>query len=306
MRTQTTSAGGWVFGLTAYGLWGVLPLYFWALRDVSPWEIVGQRVIWSALLLAVVMLATRRWDRILSCLQHPATRRTLVLTSILIGLNWLLFVYAASTAQLTQASLGYFAAPLVNTALGVLVLGERLRRVQRLALVLAASGVGIMTLRVGEIPWLAVCLAVSFCTYGLFRKTVAADALTGLAIETFLLTPFVIVLLIVQAWKGVMTFAHGDRAKDLLLAAGGLVTVVPLYCFNEATRRLRLTTLGFLQFLSPTIQLVLATTALGEPFDHDRLAGFIPIWLALALYVADALVSRRQSRRMLGAAPVME
>ena len=138
---------------------------------------MGQRVIWSALLLAVVMLATRRWDRILSCLQHPATRRTLVLTSILIGLNWLLFVYAASTAQLTQASLGYFAAPLVNTALGVLVLGERLRRVQRLALVLAATGVGIMTLRVGEIPWLAVCLAVSFCTYGLFRKTVAADAL---------------------------------------------------------------------------------------------------------------------------------
>jgi chloramphenicol-sensitive protein RarD len=297
---------GWVFGLTAYGLWGFLPLYFWALRHVSPWEIVAQRVVWSAVLLLLIVATTCRWQKIRTCLRQPATRRTLVLTSILIGLNWFLFVYAASTSQLTQASLGYFVAPLVNTALGVFVLGERLRRSQQVALALAATGVVVLTLRLGEVPWLAISLAVSFCVYGLLRKTVAADALTGLAIETFILTPFVAAFLVWQVRRSTWSFAQGDRLTDLLLISGGVVTVFPLYCFTEAARRLRLTTLGFLQFLSPTIQLVLATTAFGEPFDHDRLAGFVPIWLALGIYLFDAVSHHHRSRRGMAAAPVIE
>lgn len=297
---------GWAYGLTAYGLWGVLPLYFRALRHVSPWELVGQRVIWSAVLLAAVLAITRRWGRLVTCLRQPATRRTLIVSSILIGLNWLLFVHAVSTAQLTQASLGYFVAPLVSTGLGVIVLGERLRRGQQLALALAATGGLIFAVRLGEVPWLAISLAGSFCVYGLLRKTVAADALTGQAIETFLLTPVFLVYLGWLTTRNEITLGRLDWATDLLLMAGGLVTVVPLFCFNEATRRLPLTTIGFLQFLSPTIQLVVATTLLGEPFNHDRLAGFVPIWLGLGIYLTDAYRHHRRSRRLVTATPVME
>lgn len=303
---DANSKRGWAYGLTAYGLWGILPLYFRALRHVSPWELVGQRVIWSAVLLAAVLAASRRWGRLWNCLRHPATRRTLLASSILIGLNWFLFVHAVSTAQLTQASLGYFVAPLVSTALGVVVLGERLRRGQQLALALAATGGLIFAIRLGEVPWLAISLAASFCLYGLLRKTVAADALTGQAIETFLLAPAVLAYLAWLACQGTMSFGHLDRMTDVLLIAGGLVTVVPLYLFNEATRRLPLTTIGFLQFLSPTIQLVVATTWLGEPFDHDRLAGFVPIWIGLGVYLTDAYRHHRRSRRLLSATPVME
>ncbi len=297
---------GWFYGLTAYGLWGILPLYFRAVRHVSPWELVGQRIVWSAVLLSLVLAATHRWSRLATCLRHGPTRRTLIVTSVLIGFNWFLFVHAVSTAQLTQASLGYFIAPLVSTALGVIVLGEKLRRRQQAALALAAVGCLIFAQRLGEIPWLAISLASSFCVYGLLRKTVSADALTGLAIETFLLTPAVLLYLGFLAWQSTMSFAHVGRGTDLLLIAGGLITVGPLLCFNEATRRLPLRTLGFLQFLSPTIQLIVATMLLGEPFDHDRLAGFVPIWLGLAIYLTDALTHHRRSRRLLPASPVME
>jgi chloramphenicol-sensitive protein RarD len=218
---------------------------------------------------------------------------TLIGTAALIGVNWYLYIYSANHRLLTEASLGYFIAPLVNTALGVVVLGERLRWLQVVAIALASAGVVALTVLHGEFPWLALGLALSFSVYGLFRKTVAADALTGLTIESILLTPLALGYLIWIQIKGEASFGHVDRGTDALLMLASVVTVTPLFCFAQAARRLRLTTIGFLQFLSPTVQLLLAVTVLGEEFDRARLAGFIPIWLALAIYVIDAISSKR-------------
>jgi chloramphenicol-sensitive protein RarD len=289
------SRAGLAYGVAAYGLWGIVPLYFAALRHVAPAEFLGQRICWSTLLLAGILTLLRGWGRCRRCLANGRTALTLVATAALIGVNWYLYIYAANQQLLTEASLGYFIAPLVNTALGVVVLGERLRWPQVVAIALAAAGVVALTVMHGEFPWLALGLAFSFSVYGLFRKTVAADALTGLTIESILLTPLALGYLIWIQMKGEASFGHVDRGTDALLMLASVVTVTPLFCFAQAARRLRLTTIGFLQFLSPTVQLVIAVAVLHEPFDRGRLAGFIPIWLALLIYVIDA-IPRKSTR----------
>lgn len=293
---KTEGRAGFLYGAAAYGLWGLVPLYFRTLRHVTPWELLAHRIAWSAVLLAGLMFILRGWDKVRRALGASRTRHALLLTSVLIGINWCLYIYAASRDQVVQASLGYFIAPLVNTGLGVFVLGERLRRLQIGAIVLATIGVATLTLLQGEFPWLAIGLAVSFSFYGLLRKTVAADALTGLTVETFILTPLAVGYIFWIQWAGLAQFAQVGRGTDLLLVASSVVTVVPLFCFAQAARRLRLTTIGFLQFLSPTVQFFLAVTVLNEPFDNHRLAGFVPIWLALLVYVGDALLHARRIR----------
>jgi chloramphenicol-sensitive protein RarD len=213
----------------------------------------------------------------------------LIATAMLIAVNWCCYIIAATTGQVVQASLGYFIAPLVNTALGVLALGERLRRLQQVAIVLATIGVVLFAVMVGEFPGLALGLALSFGIYGLFRKTVAADALTGLAVESAVLAPFALCYLIWLQVHGGAKFGHVDREIDLLLMAGSVVTVTPLYCFAQAARRLRLTTIGFLQFLAPTLQLAIAITVGQEPFEPKKLVGFIFIWFAIIIYTRDTL-----------------
>ncbi len=293
------SRAGLLYGIAAYGFWGIVPLYFALLRDkVSALEFLGHRICWSTLLLGGLITLLGAWGRCRRCLIDPRTRRTLILTSLLIGVNWYLYIYAANTEQLAEASLGYFIAPLANAGLGVVVLRERLRWMQVLAIILAALSVVMLTLLHGQVPWLALGLAASFSVYGLFRKTVAADALTGLTIESILLTPFALGYLIWLQTTGEAKFGHLDRLTDFLLMAASLVTVAPLFCFAQAARRLRLTTIGFLQFLSPMLQLFLAVVVLGEPFDQARLIGFIPIWLALAVYIADAVLHARRARAL--------
>jgi chloramphenicol-sensitive protein RarD len=283
------SRTGLLYGVAAYGFWGVMPLYFWAVGKIGAWELLTQRIVWSCLLVAILLSATGGWLKFMLAMAIPRVRRTLLITAILIAVNWCCYIYAATHDQVTQASLGYFIAPLVNTALGVFVLGEKLRRAQQVAIALAAIGVVVFTVLVGEFPWLALGLAFSFGIYGLLRKTVAADALTGLAAESVMLTPFALVYLIYLQIVGEAAFGHIDRATDLLLMAGSVVTVFPLYCFAKAARRLRLTTIGFLQFLAPTLQFILAITFGKEPFDYQRLYGFAFIWLALIVYCWDAL-----------------
>jgi chloramphenicol-sensitive protein RarD len=293
------SRAGLLYGIAAYGFWGVVPLYFALLRDkVSALEFLGHRICWSTLLLGAIISLLPGWGRLRRCLTEPRTRRTLILTALLIGVNWYLYIYAADTRQLTEASLGYFIAPLANAGLGIVVLRERLRWMQVLAIGLAALSVVTLTVLHGAFPWLALGLAASFSVYGLFRKTVAADALTGLTIESILLTPFALGYLIWLQTTGTGKFGHLDRMTDFLLIAASAVTVAPLFCFAQAARRLRLTTIGFLQFLSPMIQLFLAVIVLDESFDERQLAGFIPIWLALVLYMADALLHARRVRAL--------
>lgn len=300
------SRAGLFYGVAAYGFWGIVPLYFSALRGiVTPAEFLAQRITWSTVLLAGLLTAIRGWGRARRCIIEGRTRRTLIATALLIGVNWYLYIFAATNGMLTEASLGYFIAPLVNTGLGVVVLRERLRWAQLVAIILAASGVLALTVLQGKFPWLALGLAVSFSVYGLFRKTVAADALTGLTIESILLTPLALGYWIWLQTKGEAQFGHVDRQTDLLLMAASFITVLPLFCFAQAARRLRLTTIGFLQFLSPTVQLVIAVTVLNEEFKSKQLTGFIPIWIAIAIYVGDAVTHVRRSRA-LNAVPLAE
>jgi chloramphenicol-sensitive protein RarD len=289
---------GLLYGLAAYGLWGLVPLYFRSVTDrgVGSEEFLAQRIVWSAVLLAAVMSAIRGWGAVWRSLSNRKTCFTLIATSVLIGINWYLYIYAVSQQRLVEASLGYFIAPLVNTALGVIVLRERLRGAQILAIALAATGVLVMTLQQGLFPSLALGLAFSFSVYGLFRKTVASDALTGLTVESVLLSVPSAVFLLWNDSRGGAVFGHRDRKTDLLLIVSSVVTVTPLFCFAQAARRLRLTTIGFLQFLSPSVQLVLAITVLGEQFDQGKLYGFVPIWLALIVYTIDAAMGARRNR----------
>jgi chloramphenicol-sensitive protein RarD len=289
------SRTGLLYGVAAYGFWGLMPLYFWALKNrVADWELLTQRIVWSCVLMAILTTASQGWLKFTLAIAGRRTRRMLLATALLIAVNWCCYIYAATHDQVTQASLGYFIAPLINTALGVFVLGERLRRSQQAAIALAAVGVVMFAYQVGEFPWLALGLAFSFGVYGLLRKTVAADALTGLAVESFLLMPFALMYLIYLQFTGEAAFGHVDRLTDFLLMAGSVVTVFPLYCFAQAARRLRLTTIGFLQFLAPTLQFALAMTR--EPFDHQRLFGFVFIWAALAIYSWDALRRKPATR----------
>jgi chloramphenicol-sensitive protein RarD len=301
--TRGAERAGLGYGVAAYGLWGLVPLYFRALNYIAPAELLAQRVVWSTVLLALVMTVIRGWGLVRGSAGARRTRRTLLATSILIGVNWYLYIFAATNQMLVEASLGYFIAPLVNTALGVLVLRERLRPAQMLAIVLAGTGVLVLTIQQGSFPWLALGLALSFSVYGLLRKTTAADALTGLMIESLVLTAPALAYIAWDQRRGAAQFGQRDRITDLLLAAGSVVTVVPLFCFAQAARRLRLTTMGFLQFLSPTVQFVLAITILGERFEVTRLYGFGPIWLALIVYSVGAVIHVR--RAWSGPVPVM-
>lgn len=297
---------GLIYGLAAYGLWGVFPLYFRALDHVTPWELLAQRIAWSAVLLAILTTFIGAWKAIASHVFNRKTLRTLLITSMLIGVNWCLFMYAMSSRQIVEASLGYFIAPLVNTALGVIVLRERMRPLQLAALGLATVGVIALTIALGTLPWIALGLGFSFSVYGLLRKTVAAEALNGLTIESLALTPPSIAYLIWLESQGSAKFGHLDRVTDVMLIFAGAITVLPLFCFAKAARRLRMTTIGFLQFLAPSIQFLLAVTALGEPFESAKLAGFIPIWVALGIYVIDAVWNARRTRATQAPVPLPE
>lgn len=280
------SAAGFAYGLTAYGLWGIVPLYFRQLETVPAVELLAHRIVWSVLFLSVLLSAIRRWADVRAVLGSAPRMRLLAVSTLLIGGNWLLYTHAAVTRQVVEAALGYFISPLASVALGVVVLGERLRAGQVIGLVLAAAGVAAMTWLTGRPPWIAVGLAGSFSLYGLVRKQVPADGLTGLAVETLLLFPLSLGVLVWWGAQGAGAFGR-DVTVDLWLTVSGVVTCVPLMCFGQAARKLRLSTLGFLQYLSPTIAFALAVTVLGEPFSGERLPAFALIWTALAVYTAD-------------------
>jgi len=283
-----------LYGIGAYGFWGIVPLYFHAVRHVPAAELLAQRIVWSTVLLAIILGLIGGWTALRHCLTTARIRNTLLLTTLLIGANWYCYIWSITHERAMEASLGYFIAPLVNTALGVAVLRERLRWGQILALTLAVIGVIVLTTLSDKFPWAALILAVSFSLYGLLRKTVAADALTGLAAESLLLFPISLGYCIWLQVHGEGSFSHVDRLTDFLLIAGSVVTVLPLYCFAQAARRLQLTTLGFLQYVSPTGQFLLSIWVFHEAFTRDKWLGYIFIWIALAVYSIDALWSYRQ------------
>jgi chloramphenicol-sensitive protein RarD len=287
---------GVLYGLAAYALWGVFPLYFHRLSSagVTPWQILAHRIWWSCGLLAVIVTVQRRWPALFAAMRNRRTLLMLAASTLLIAINWLTFLIAVSSEQKLQASLGYFLTPLMNVLLGVTVLGERLRLAQMASVLLAGVGVVMMTIDSGEVPWIALILAISFAFYGLCRKTVAVDSLLGLTIETMLLAPLALVAL--TYWYGTGGVPMPDATTGGLLIFSGLATATPLLLFASAARRLRMVTIGFLQYVGPTIQFLLAVFVFHEPFVGMKVFCFGLIWLAIGAYCIDSLLALRGRR----------
>jgi chloramphenicol-sensitive protein RarD len=269
-----------------------MPLYFKLLQSVQPTEIVAHRIIWSLLLLGLVATLWRRWSGIRAALARPKTLGILALTALLIGTNWLLYVYAVTSGHILAASFGYYLNPLVNVLLGRFVLKERLNRLQWTAVALAGAGITVLAGGALGQLWLSLALCISFALYGLLRKVVAADALTGLGIETSLLFPAALAWLAWRATADVPTFGTTGLDAGLLILSG-VVSTTPLLLFTAAARKLAYSTLGMLQFLAPTLQFLIAVLIYGEPFTLAHAIAFAAIWAALALYVTALLRAPR-------------
>lgn len=278
---------GLASALGAYGIWGVAPIYFKAVGHVPVLEILAHRVLWSLVFVAGLLTAQGRWAELGRALQSRRTLATFAVTTALIAGNWGIFIWAIVAGRVLEVSLGYFINPLMSVVLGLAVLGERLRPRQWLAVGLAVAAVANQTVAVGAPPWMGLWLAGSFAVYGLLRKTARAESLTGLAIETGLLAPIALAYLV---WLGADgAFLLRDRITDLLLLAAGPVTALPLLFFAHAARRLRLATVGLLQYLAPSIQFVMAVLWWREPFTSAHLVTFALIWVALAVYTWESL-----------------
>jgi chloramphenicol-sensitive protein RarD len=296
---------GLIYGLAAYGLWGLMPLYFWlVVQRVTPLELVCFRVSWSLVFMLLVVSAKQGWGNVLRAVSHRRTMLALVGSAAMIGCNWIAYVYAVSLEQIMQASLGYFVTPLMNVALGMIFLGERLQTFQKLGIVLAGVGVTIMTIAGGQVPTIALALAVSFGFYALFRKQAAVDGPTGLVIETALVTP----LALLGGWylRSLPTAGPMSVETHALLALGGITTGLPLLFFGAAARRLSLTTLGILQFLAPSMQFSLAVGFGGEKFDVIKQISFAFIWTAVAVYAYGSLKGRARAEEPPEIEPVPE
>jgi chloramphenicol-sensitive protein RarD len=285
---------GLAYALAAYLAWGVSPVYFKALARVPPLEILAHRVIWSILLLAGLLAASRRLGPLRRVLADRRQVALLAGTATLLSVNWFIYIWAVNAGRLLEASLGYFVNPLVNVLLGVLFLGERLSVPQRWAVALASAGVGVLLLRLGTFPWVSLSLVLSFGLYGLLRKRAAIGALEGLLVETAWLAPAALVFLLHLGASGNGAFGSGPSTTALLVAAGA-VTGIPLLWFNHGVARLRLSTIGLVQYLAPTTQFLLAVLAYREPFGSAHAAAFGFIWASLAVYSADALARARRA-----------
>lgn len=286
---------GVVATLIAFTIWGLMPLYFKAVGSVSPGEIVAHRVLWSVVFLLALLALWRGFDGLRRLMAQPRLIGQLALSASLTGSNWLVFVWAISENRLIEASLGYFINPLVSILLGRLVLGERMRPLQQAAVALACAGVAWRVWQVGTLPWIALFLAITFGLYGLLRKRAPVDAINGLFVETLVTAPLAIGWLIWLASRGSLQFGQ-DLATDALLPLAGVLTAVPLMLFAIGAQRLPLSTIGFLQYLAPSINFVLAVFLFREPFDAGQLAGFALIWAALAVYSVDMLRASRATR----------
>lgn len=287
------SGAGLAYALLAFVLWGLFPLYFHALSAVPSIEVLAHRVIWSALLLAGWAAWRGRLGPILEEFRKPRRMGFYALTTLLISANWWIFIWAIQNGRVLEGSLGYYINPLVNVLLGVVFLHERLNPRQWLAIAIAAGAVLWLVVAKGVVPWVSLSLALSFGSYGLIRKMAGFDAMLGLTIETLLLAPLALAGMAWWMANGQASMGHLGPATDVLLLAAGVVTVAPLLCFLEAGLRLRLATLGIVQYITPTMQFVLGVFVFHEHFDPERGVTFVLIWLALAIYTLDALRQHR-------------
>jgi chloramphenicol-sensitive protein RarD len=292
-QARRNSLTGAFYAASAFLIWGLSPVYWKAMQQVPALEIVTHRVVWSFFILLGLTLAQRRGGELVEALRSPRTLLVLMLTTLLVSVNWLLYIWAVNAGYMLQASLGYYINPLVNVLLGMLFLKERLRRPQALAVLLAGAAVAFRTVSYGQFPWIALTLAFCFGLYGLIRKVAPVGPLVGLTVETLLLTPMGVAYLIYLERVDAGALFHGNLALDALLIGTGLITAFPLLFFNLGARRINLSTVGLMQYIAPSGMFLLAVLVYGEPFTVVQLWTFALIWIALAIYSIDSLRAYR-------------
>ncbi len=293
MSNNSSSQLGLFAGLAAFGLWGVTPVYFKLVTHVAPTEIISHRFVWTLVLLSMVLGITRKWRDLAGVL---LVRRNVVMlgtTAALISVNWLVYIWAVGQGKILETSLGYFISPLVSVMLGMLFLGERLRPGQWLAVILAAIGVAYQLIDAGNLPWIGLVLALTFGVYGLVRKKVSVEPITGLMVEVLILAPFALLYLVWLEINGDLSFIHAGATTSWLMILTGLVTGVPLLLFSLAVNHLTLAATGLFNYLTPSISFLLAILVYHEPFDSKRLLTFGFIWAGLFVFTVEGLRRRR-------------
>lgn len=305
--TRATRTAGVAYAGGAYLLWGILPLYFLLLVPTGPWEVVAWRVLLSLVFCLLLLTVTRGWAAFGVILRQPKLLGWTALAGLLIYINWQVFVLGTLTGHVVETSLGYFINPITTVLLGVFVLKERIRRLQWAAIAIAAIAVVVIVVAYGSFPWIALSLTASFGVYGLIKKKIgpAVDAVSGLTLESFWLIPIAVVQLIIvaQTPAGITMGAYG-WGHALVLGFAGVVTAVPLLLFAAGTRRIDLTVIGMIQFVTPVMQFILGVVVLGEPMPAERWAGFIIVWIAIVVFVVDLILAARRGRAVAEPEPV--
>lgn len=289
---------GVLYAIIAFLAWGAMPAYWRLLKAVPSTELLSHRVVWSLLFVACLLAYRRRLPEIIGVCRRPRVLAMLMLSSLLVGANWLIFIWAVNNGHVLESSLGYFINPLMSVLLGAVVLKEHLGRAQRAAVALATFGVVLFASQGDGIPWIALGVALTFSLYGLIRKTVAVDSLLGLSVETVLLTPLALAYLLYLEANGTGAFLHQGASIDRLLVLGGVVTALPLLWFAHAAKRLRLSTLGVLNYITPTGQFALAVFAYDEALTPKRLLAFACIWSGLAIYSTTTWMSAKRLKTL--------
>lgn len=294
MNNEQQTRRGILLALAAYTMWGIAPIYFKALANVPSSEIVANRVVWSFFFLAIILHFTGGLSRLRHVFKDKKRLLLLTFSAVVIGCNWLIYIWSVNNDHMLDASLGYFINPLLNVLLGMVFLGERFRLLQWVAVAFAFLGILIQIIALGSLPWIAIALASSFSCYGLLRKKINIDAGLGLFIETAVLLPVALLYLFFIADSSSSNMINNDITTNLLLIAAGVVTSLPLLCFTSAATKLRLSTLGFFQYIGPSFTFLLAVFLYNEPLTRDKVTAFAFIWIALGIFIFDAIRQRRK------------
>lgn len=289
---------GLLFGLAAYSMWGLFPLYWPLLEPAGAVELLAHRIVWSALTMAIVVAAMRRTPQVLAVVRDRRSMRWLSLAAVVISVNWGAYIWGVNNERVVETSLGYFINPLVTVLMGVFVLGEHLRRLQWVALAIAGAAVVVLSVDYGRPPWVALVLAFSFGTYGLAKKQAGAGAVESLSVETIVLAPFAAAYVLWLVATEASNFGGQGLDHSLLVVTAGVVTAIPLICFGAAANRVPLVVLGLLQYLAPIIQFALGVLLFGEDMTPGRWAGFALVWIALVIFTVETINHARQQLRL--------
>ncbi|WP_299178874.1 EamA family transporter RarD [uncultured Neptuniibacter sp.] len=295
LKPESEHTKGVYFALAAFLMWGLVPVYFKSVEHITALEVVAHRILWSCVFLGAFIVVTRRLDDIIKLSRSPRIIYGLGLSALVISINWLVFIWAVSQDRIIETTLGYFINPLINILFGMIIFKERLRIGQWIAVALAAVGVLYQVVILGQLPWVALVLACSFAIYGVLRKKIPVDSISGLFVETLWLLPAALIYFGWLIWSGSLQFITEGSNTTLLLLSAGLVTSLPLMAFASGARRLSLTLVGLLQYIGPSIAFLIAVFYYNEPMDIHRLTAFLIIWTALVIFSAEGLIQQKRS-----------